>query len=552
MSSDVAGRLLAKHDSQLDSAGAIPGARAGQDMPSSVMHRPDLKVYTDIRRQRQQHGRRIRVLAELNRLRHLIRACSDSGDRSGRVYAYLEQLNQLYMQQLCGQTPRPVLQLRSGGCITMEATEARGSRRVTVVVVAYNGRTQLPKHPVSFDGDNATSPLFNRALYAKDEQHDADRKAADAIDPCAPCWVDYLVNDLSETDVHGLFALVVQSRVPEETQPRYRAAIEEALAFALNRAGRVLRPLESVRLCTYFVRRHRELWAHKMGVADKAFGRILALWRNVGQQCVAELRASDEGSRALGEIAFKRWNSVASQLIAWRAQHVSGVSEAWALVAEWHATWVQAMQLLCAERRRGFASGEDPYVCPFWRPKRPGRLRLRELTVSDNAICSVLHRLVQAGMPDRAAELLGLATSEAGVRPSVSMFNIALRGLSAPRRLAQPLPSLAGLPLVNQRAPQLYMPRGDCRSDSDIAHAQMMALVRGMEYWGLEPDRFTLHAMVRLCCVTGNRSQLKTVLQSLAVRWQLDLLPQSWSELQRHDLHFVARDWINEADQADE
>ncbi|KAJ2766302.1 hypothetical protein IWQ56_003771, partial [Coemansia nantahalensis] len=238
MPSDVAHRLLAKYESQIGDRCAIPGTRFGRDMPSSVMRQLNIKFYADIKRQRQQHGRRIRVLVVLGELRYLIRECGASGDRSGRVFVYLEQLNRLYIEQLQDQTPPPVLLLRSGTCITLETGGTGKRRRTTVSVVDGAGRPQIAKRPVPFTLDNATGSRFDRTLYSKKTEHGVDAAsaaaAAKAIDPWRPCWVDYLVDDLSETEAHGLFRLVAQSRVPEQTQSRYRAAIEEALAFALS------------------------------------------------------------------------------------------------------------------------------------------------------------------------------------------------------------------------------------------------------------------------------------------------------------------------------
>ncbi|KAJ1735367.1 hypothetical protein LPJ61_000572, partial [Coemansia biformis] len=438
------------------------GERFGRDMPSSVMRRLGIKFYADIKRQRQQHGRRIRVLAVLSELRHLIGACSSSGDKSGRVYMYLEELNWLYMQQLRSHAP-PLL-LRSSACVVQDMCGFSGRRNPTVVLVEDSQRPQLVKRPVRFAADSATGPLFERALYSKmSPRRSADKmptRAADTIDPCQPCWVDYLVDDLPEADVHGLFRLVARSRVPDQTHSKYRAAIEEALAFALNRRGCALDPLESMRVCAHLIRRHRQRPAGEEKAAMAVLERVLVLWRSVGWRCVEELRGQQgaglDDDAALGEIRLKRWNNVASEAIVWQAQQDGELPAAWALLFEWHGTWTRAMQALCPERRRGFASGEDRFASPFWRAKLPGRLRLHELTLSEKAVCSVLARLADAGLPGRAAELLGVATSEAGIPVSAPMFNIVLRGLDGGGSgNSPPLPSLAALALVNRRALEL-------------------------------------------------------------------------------------------------
>ncbi|KAJ2391959.1 hypothetical protein H4S02_001041 [Coemansia sp. RSA 2611] len=505
---------------------------AGHNMPSSMMHRLNLKFYTEIRRRRQHQGLRVRVLTALDELRCLIQACSKTGDRSGRVYLYLEELNRLYLSLLrhCA----PGLRLRSANAVTL-GPHSHETARSTVMVAVDGRQQQLLMRQTLFSTDTATSPSFDCAIYSKKQRRETGAQL-DAVDPRNPCWVDYLVNDLTESEAHGLFLLVARSKIPRGTQAKYRTAIEEALALAFNRRGYALDPLESLRVCMYFLR------CLKRAAGDQTmhFRQLLAIWRHAGRWCTSETQTEQHADdTAIGELRFKRWNNVASEALVWRVRgDLQGTCQ---LLGEWHGVWTRIMFILCpGGGRRGFVEGTDPLAYPFWRPKRPGLVRLHELTLSTPAMDGVLKRLAAAGLFDSAIEWLGLATSEIGVPVSASMFNIVLGGLANdvdPRvRLPPRLASL--LVLTNPRALDAY------RIPADSAPlAQVMVLLRGMARWNVQPDQFTLSALVRFGCRAGNHNLLRAVLSAFAERWQIVPSPQCWKLLADHGLLSQAQKW---------
>ncbi|KAJ2295166.1 hypothetical protein IW139_003992, partial [Coemansia sp. RSA 353] len=217
---------------------------SGRNMPSSVMQRLNIKFYADIRRRRQHHGLRVQVLYVLAELRHLLHSCAETGDRSGRVFVYLEALNEHYTNAL--RHHAPVLQLRSANTLTLGMRD--GQCGPTIVVAAANQQQRMTTRSSRFTSDTACSPLFDRTMYSKRRRREFAARI-NAVDPRVACWVDYLINDLTEPESHALFRLVARSKVPEQTQPKYRAAIEEALALAFNRCAYALDPLESMRVC---------------------------------------------------------------------------------------------------------------------------------------------------------------------------------------------------------------------------------------------------------------------------------------------------------------
>ncbi|KAJ2256657.1 hypothetical protein GGH98_001369 [Coemansia sp. RSA 454] len=504
---------------------------SGRNMPSSVMQRLNIKFYADIRRRRQHHGLRVQVLYVLAELRHLLHSCAETGDRSGRVFVYLEALNEHYTNAL--RHHAPVLQLRSANTLTLGMRD--GQCGPTIVVAAANQQQRMTTRSSRFTSDTACSPLFDRTMYSKRRRREFAARI-NAVDPRVACWVDYLINDLTEPESHALFRLVARSKVPEQTQPKYRAAIEEALALAFNRRAYALDPLESMRVCVYFLRQLKQ--EDDEGAVH--FRQICAVWRHVGHWC------NGETVGAVGELRFKRWNNVASEALAWHVQgDMQGACE---LLAEWHATWTRVMHVLCpGGGRREFVDGTDPFAFPFWRPKQPDVLRLHELTLSTHAINSILMRMAHFGLADCAAEILGLATSEIGVHVSASMFNIVLNGLAvdAGPWAGPPLPQLRTLLVpTNAHALDVYKTDGN-------ALAQVMTLLRGMVRWNMRPDAFTLYALMRFCCGTDDLKLLRSVLEAFDTRWQIEPSPQCWRLLAEYGLDDQVRSWMHNVSDSD-
>ncbi|KAJ2002080.1 hypothetical protein GGI04_003479 [Coemansia thaxteri] len=397
-----------------------------------------------------------------------------------------------------------------------------------------------------YNADNTTCPLFDRDLLG-------------SIDPCQPSWIDYLVSDLTEAENHQLFGMVARSKVPQGTASMYRTAIEETLVFAFNRRGFLLDPIESMRVCAYFIRQ-----AH----CDQAkIEQLMPLWRCAGLWCTSMLReASDEvgdgegqvvrAEAAAKELRFKRWNNVASGMISVLSQQchepavvVAKVRCAWSLVSEWHRTWTAVMMALCPTERREFAAGIDKYAFPYWRPKLPGRFRLNELTLSTKSVNRLLVFLVRAGHVRDAVALLGFATSEAGVAIDCSLFNILLHGLVNPASVVAVherdgrrfrLSSLSGLPLVNAHAPALYAASGSGEpplgTSDDETLRTMQALLRGMVRWRLVPDSVTLDALVLFCCRTQNAALLDVVLRLFSGKWHTEPSESMLQKIREHGL----------------
>ncbi|KAJ2556910.1 hypothetical protein EV175_001687 [Coemansia sp. RSA 1933] len=532
----------------------------GRHMPSSVMHRLDMEFHADIRRRRRQHGLRIRVLAALGVLQHLIRTNEDQRDTSGRVYIYLEELNRLYIDCFRASSPSPLV-LRSANSVTLDMDGMAATNPTFVVVTHDRAGSQLEKVSIHYRGDDSVSFMLDRGIYAKEPRRisrdgGGASSAAESIDPRRPCWIDYLVDDLSEADGHALFQLVSRSKVPQGAVPLYRSAIEEALVFAFNRKGYAVDPLEGLRTCTYFIRRIDV-------VSQKEQLRVF--WKHASKWCIDNIVEPAADASTLAELRFKRWNNVASELIEVHSR-AGELQAAWDVVSEWHRIWTRVIQALCPVRRRAFVEGNDPYTYPYWRPKAPGRYRLHELTLSSRAITCMMVELSKARRLDSAAELLGLATSEAGVSIVPSMFTIMLRGVAEAVAVSAGTDSDQDLDNVfdqreqsfvqpsfnwtNVHAPALYkgtqeqMPPADGR---DRAQMLVMAVLRGVSRWAVTPDAYTLEALVQYACAVDNMQLLKTVVQLFAATWGIEPTERSWSELMARELHASARGWIRSA-----
>ncbi|KAJ1924397.1 hypothetical protein GGI13_002697 [Coemansia sp. RSA 455] len=536
---DVASRLVAELDMRNKPTGDEHQKLLGRGMPSSLMLKLNIKSQSDVRRRRQRHGLRAQVLAVLSELRLLIQACEVSGDRSGRVFHYLEELNRLYLDFL--RVHALPLRLRSALSCTLDMRHIDTMARNPTVYIGTEDtsvsfvQSSLQGTQVKYNTDDITSPIFDQDLYpahrrqrSRPEKHKiSDHEELgrlDMIDPRRPSWIDYLIDDLTEAECHQLFVLVARSKVPPQTASKYRTAIEEALVFAFMRRGYALDPVESMRLCMYFIRKPQ------YGLAK--IKQLRTLWKHAGAWCTSVLskaartydgQHSSELSRAedaVKELRFKRWNNVASEIIA-----ASAVHDAWALVGEWHCTWTAVMTALCPDGRRGFVDGSDKHTFPYWRSKLPGRFRLHELTLSPKAINRLLTLLVKTGHSQSALELLGFATSEAGVPVDTSLFNIVLHGLVGATSTAMGvgdsgpclrLPSLSDLPLVNSHAASLYRTR-----EPDEMLGVVQALLRGMVRWRLTPDEVTLDALVLFCCHSQNQKLLDAVLRMFAAKWRI-------------------------------
>ncbi|KAJ2661574.1 hypothetical protein IWW48_002283 [Coemansia sp. RSA 1200] len=554
----------AQTDQQPD-ASSHQKAALGRHMPSSVMHRLDMEFHADVKQRRQHHGLRIRVLAALSDLRHTIWKSEGLRDTSGQVYIDLERLEQLYMDWLRSsskdksksnndksRSPRP-LELRSGNSMTIEAGGTAAAKRHVLVVVTHDcPGPQLARTPTPFRDNDPAAATFERTAFAKTKTRRRTARVADSIDPRRACWIDYLVADLAEADAHALFRVVSRSKVPRETAAVYRTAAEEALVFAFNRRGHALETLETLRACMYFIRQ----WD---AVAQKTI--LHELWRHAGRLCKERLvgRADDASSSSgADELCFKRWNNVASGLVA-ASSKAGDVCAAWAVVGEWHGVWTRVMQILCPVRRRAFADGIDPHAYPYWRPKAPDRLRLHELTLGSAAVAAMMLALCKAGHVVSAAELLGLAASEIGVPVLPSMFTILLRGLAEAAVAANDDPTPEDLrgkrppelpPLVwaNANARTLYTPAAVDGSDAHGSGLFMaMAAMRGMSRWWITPDAYALDALVQYACAARNARLLKSVVLHFASIWRITPTERCWIGLRACGLDDDVRMWIHAA-----
>ncbi|KAJ2849241.1 hypothetical protein IWW36_002772 [Coemansia brasiliensis] len=506
---------------------------SGRNMPSSMMYQLNLKFYADIQRRRQRQGLRIQVLSKLSELRHMIQAHVNSPDQSGRVMMYLEELNNLYNDYLHHQAHS--LWLRSANSTTLSAIEERSEVTVVMAAVSQQQQQQLIKQPVKFNAELAFGPLLNSKLYSKNMRKQTSKRLQ-AINPRNINWIDYLVEDLTEAEAHALFSLVARSKFSEQVQPKYRAAVEEALGFAFNRRGYVLHPIESLRVCMYFLRR---MVSKKKQLANTQA--LLETWRHAGRWCARALRATRKSDdMAMSELLFMRWNNVASEAILWQAQH--NLPDAIRLLAEWHVAWTHMMHILCpGGGRRSFLTGDNPAAYPYWRSKQPGRLRLHRMTLSTHTVNYLLQRMVCLGQMDNAVQLLGLATSEIGVPVRASMFNIVLGGLTKPPGLQ------TALHFSLERLLKPTNPHALCiyRTPTDEGPvAQMMALLSGMTRWGISPDQYTFDALLRFCCRADNHSLLRAVVVIFADRWQIQPTAHGWKMLQARGLHTQVREWV--------
>ncbi|KAJ2346644.1 hypothetical protein GGH91_002138 [Coemansia sp. RSA 2671] len=560
----IASRLVAELDARNKPTSDEHQKSIGHGMPSSLMTKLNLKSHLDVRRRRQRHGLRARVLAVLSELRLLIQACGATGDRSGRVLHYLEELNVFYLDSL--RAYAPPLSLRSALSCTLDMRYIDPTvPNPTVFLAATYSPVFLAPRPLhgtstNYNADDVTSPIFDQELYPAHKKRSRSKKQTiasceglerlDTIDPRRPSWVDYLIDDLTEAECHRLFILVARSKVPTQTAPKYRAAIEEALVLAFNRRGYALDPVETMRLCAYFIRQPQGDLAR--------IEQLRLLWKHAGAWCVSVLgqtsnaggeQSSSEVSRAeeaVKELRFKRWNNVVSEaitLLCYRSQPEtgsdSGVRDAWALVGEWHFTWTAVMTAICPDGRRGFVDGSDKHTYPYWRSKLPGRFRLHELTLSTKTINRLLVLLVKAGHYRRALELLGFATSEAGVPVDTSLFNVALHGLISATHIDRNvgdggplhLSSLSDLPLANSHAASLYS-----ASEPDEMLGVIQALLRGMVRWKLVPDGVTLDALVLFCCHSQNQQLLDAVLRMFAAKWSIVPLDSLRQKILEHGL----------------
>lgn len=497
-------------------------------MPSSVMYRLKMKFHADIRRKRQAQGLRMHVLAILSNLRHLIQSYDGHDSRvvDNRLYYYLERLNLAYLELLRAQPQQ--IQYRHYNLNSMIHSTYQQPSDIQSQTLAMARHTIVPNN--NQDGDR--SPHFDREMYPMrraernrqqrmqshlnstvdiEGEQRRKRRVADSIDPRLPSWVDCFLNDITPQHAHRLFALVACSKVLPRVDVLYRSAIEEALAFAFVRKGYLLDSLESMRICTYFLRQQNA----ESKDAAHIDGGLVRLWNQAGAWCTQEL-VNDNGGSYLAELRFKRWNNVASELLmslANNSKHnIQSLEAAWKFLGRWHRIWTPIMRHMCPEWRRGFGTNQDPHTYPYWRPKRPYRIRLHELTLSSPCILQLLIQFSRNGSLDRALELLGFATSEIGVPIDIAMYNIAFKGLSQNSSGSYTLPSLtAVLTPVNQNSLPLYSNTGDI--------ALIKKLFQGMTRWKLEPNSGTLDALGMWCYQQNDTSLLKTIIDTFDKRW---------------------------------
>ncbi|KAJ2636771.1 hypothetical protein GGF40_002800 [Coemansia sp. RSA 1286] len=473
-----------------------------------------IPFYNDIRRHRQIQGKRARVFAALADLQLLIQTTDISND-DGRVFWQLELVNQRYLEWLRFDRV-PGLLLRGGTSVCVNGDW---------VAVGSDTQPQMMARSTVYE-ERANAPSFARREYEKRGMRKGSNMRV--VDPVAAGWVDYLAADLNESDLHALFALVARSRVPDGALAQIRPAIEEALAFAYTRRGLTLNALESMRICMYFLRRQGS------GVHVRQLQR---LWQYVGNALVAE------SNDAKGfDLEFKRWNNVASQILMVLVHGERGVIDAWAALAQWHTMWTCIMRRLCPVPRRAHPDGLS---FPYWRPKQPGRTRLHELTLDVQAINALLSALARDGHVERSIELLGLATSEAGVRLTTSLFNVVINALAsspAPQKsYALPTLSLLLPLLANKRAPTAYALPLDVDAGAD---AHVALVVRAMERWRVPPDARTLEIVATLCCRREDIGALCEALRMFAKRWGVAPSQRCWINIQAHSMYDVVHEFF--------
>ncbi|KAJ2594703.1 hypothetical protein H4R99_005654 [Coemansia sp. RSA 1722] len=509
--------LVARFDNTHKTTTTKTNGRAsalGRSMPSTVMRGVSIPFYNDIRRHRQIQGKRARVFAALADLQLLIQTTDISND-DGRVFWQLELVNQRYLEWLRFDRV-PGLLLRGGTSVCVNGDW---------VAVGSDTQPQMMARSTVYE-ERANAPSFARREYEKRGMRKGSNMRV--VDPVAAGWVDYLAADLNESDLHALFALVARSRVPDGALAQIRPAIEEALAFAYTRRGLTLNALESMRICMYFLRRQGS------GVHVRQLQR---LWQYVGNALVAE------SNDAKGfDLEFKRWNNVASQILMVLVHGERGVIDAWAALAQWHTMWTCIMRRLCPVPRRAHPDGLS---FPYWRPKQPGRTRLHELTLDVQAINALLSALARDGHVERSIELLGLATSEAGVRLTTSLFNVVINALAsspAPQKsYALPTLSLLLPLLANKRAPTAYALPLDVDAGAD---AHVALVVRAMERWRVPPDARTLEIVATLCCRREDIGALCEALRMFAKRWGVAPSQRCWINIQAHSMYDVVHEFF--------
>ncbi|KAJ1950005.1 hypothetical protein FBU59_000883 [Linderina macrospora] len=517
----------------------------GRSMPSSVMRRLNMKFHADIKQRRRRHGLRIRILAALSELRHLVQVGA-AEKRDSRVYVYLSDLNRYYIEYLYEHAE--LLSLRSSTCIAMERHRSHGKVPVTIAV-ADATHPQLIPRATPYTSDNPYCPLFDKEMYARRFVLQEMAERAHAVRPDVASWVDYLVKDLGEPTAHALFLVVAQSKVPERTSSRLRTAVEEALVLAFNRCSFTLSALESLRVCEYYLRQKTQpVQSKQLLRAWQAAGETIAIDLAVSQN--ADLLAGTDPSSSgisqattVAELAFKRWNDIVSMMLVrlCRESTHSNILAAWALVHRWFLLWVPVMQMLCPVRRRNFADGSDPHAWAYWRPKLPGRDRLHTLTLSSEAVTRLMSVLVYRGHTLRAAQFLGFAISEIGVPASMSMFNVMLRGCVNPgTQCHDNLPDLSSLPLLNTQSVSLYVDETRLLAEHQPDSASFRLLLRGMQRWSLTPDAFTLGVLIINACRANDLPKLQSVLRLFATQWGVLPKESSWRDMKQYGMHHEA------------
>ncbi|KAJ1722814.1 hypothetical protein LPJ53_002783, partial [Coemansia erecta] len=489
-----------RYDGQARAAAGPHGSRAlGRSMPSTVMHGAGVASYGEMRRRRQQQGRRAHVLAKLDELCTLVRASSEGRAEGAPLFALLAEVEQRYAAQLADGAA-PALLLRAGTSLVVGGV-------ATAVGLATRPQTAPRPTPYVARGD---SPSFT---------------CCSAADPVAPSWVDYLAGDLGARGTRGLLGAVAAARLRGEVDRRLRPAAEEALAFAMARRGWPLDVLAATRACSYFLRQRT--------AAPRAHvGQVLSVWQRVGAD-VACMPADAH----LFDLRFKRWNNVASQLVRALAapqrpplrRRQQLLEDAWRVVALWHGVWAGVMRRVCAPAPP--AEGEAGSLRPAFRRRRPaGGARVHELTLDALAVAALLRALLDGGHGARAADLLGHALGAFCVRPTASLFNVVLSRLPAPLSPDCPLPRL----LPAAPSPAFALP--------EDPHVQLSAVVRAMRQVGVAPDGRSLEIVAHACCRRGAAELMCEALRVFAREWRVLPSERCWRVIEAHPrVHAAAR-----------